>query len=162
MKKQGASIWFNEGVTPEQLNALSKNNMGEHLGIQFTRVGADFLQATMPVDHRTIQPYGLLHGGASLVLGETLGSVASAIAVDREKFRCVGVEINASHISSARSGLVTGSCRPVRLGRTLQVWQFEVRDEAEQLLSTGRLTVAIVPKRHRLNQAYRLASAPCE
>jgi 1,4-dihydroxy-2-naphthoyl-CoA hydrolase len=147
MKNQNEPVWFENGITLDQLNGLNRHNMGEHLGIQFTCIGSNYLEATMPVDHRTTQPYGLLHGGASLALGETLGSVASAIIVDRDKYRCVGVEINASHVSSARGGLVTGTCRPVRLGRTLHVWQFDVCDAAGKLLCTGRLTVAVVPKK---------------
>ena len=147
MKKSGTGIWFEQGITPDDLNALNRHNMGDHLGIQFTQIGPDYLIATMPVDRRTTQPYGLLHGGASLVLGETLGSVASAMMVDRQNYHCVGVEINASHVSSARSGLVTGTCRPVRIGRTLHVWQFEVCAAAGELLCTGRLTVAIIAKR---------------
>jgi len=101
-------IWFDKNLSTEKLKPLGPNTMGEHLGIQWTEVGENYLKAKMPVDHRTIQPYGLLHGGASCALAETIGSVASAMVVDHSKFYCVGLEINANHIRSAREGFVTG------------------------------------------------------
>ncbi|XVJ65913.1 MAG: hotdog fold thioesterase [Lacibacter sp.] len=120
--------------------------MGQHIGISFSEVGPDFLKATMPVDHRTQQPYGLLHGGASCVLAETLGSVASAMVIDPEKFICVGLEINANHVRSARSGFVTGTCTPIHIGASTHVWDIKIHDEREKLICVSRLTVAILKK----------------
>ncbi|MDF2386430.1 hotdog fold thioesterase [Nostoc ellipsosporum NOK] len=117
--------------------------MGEHLGIEWTEVGEDYLQARMPVDDRTRQPYGLLHGGASCVLAETIGSVASAMVVDHTKFYCVGMEINANHLRSARDGYVTGTARPLHLGGTTHVWDIRITNEAGELVCVSRLTVAV-------------------
>lgn len=128
-----------------RLNALSENTLIAHLGIVYTHVGDDFLQATMPVDSRTKQPYGLLHGGASVVLAETLGSVAANLAVAEDKV-CVGLEINASHLRSVKSGLVTGVVKAVRIGLTAQVWQIDISNERQQLICTSRLTVAVIDR----------------
>lgn len=128
-----------------RLNALSENTLIAHLGIEYTQVGDDFLQATMPVDHRTKQPHGLLHGGASVVLAETLGSVAANLAVEQDKV-CVGLEINASHLRSVKSGMVTGIAKAVRIGRTAQVWQVEISNERHQLICTSRLTVSVIAR----------------
>ncbi len=134
--------------TLEGLNATSKNTLAENLGIEFTAFGDDFLKAKMPVDHRTIQPMGLLHGGASVALAETLGSVASVLCLDDfTMLMPVGVEINANHLRSASTGFVYGTARPLRLGRTLHIWNIEIEDEAGKLVCVSRLTVAIVPKR---------------
>src|SRR5690606_32003005 len=108
-----ASIWFEKGISVEQLAAFMPSTIAEHLNIEWVELGDDFLSARMPVDHRTKQPYGLLHGGASCVLAETIGSVASALVVDRTKLVCVGLEINANHIRSASEGWVTGYCKPL-------------------------------------------------
>src|ERR1700759_2442994 len=116
------SIWFNPAVTPAHIAPFGKNTMGDHLGIIFTEVGEDYLKATMPVDQRTKQPYGLLHGGASAVLAETLGSVASVLVIDMDKYNCVGIEINANHLRGVREGLVTGVVRPLHTGKTTHVW----------------------------------------
>ena len=126
------------------MNARCVSTMVDHLGIVITEAGDDYVRGTMPVDERTIQPLGLLHGGATAALIETLGSVAGAWAVDEEHY-CVGVEINANHIRSARSGTVTGTATAVNAGRRIQVWQVEVVDEAGRLVSTGRLTLAVLP-----------------
>ena len=120
--------------------------MGEHIGLEFTELGADFMKATMPVDARTKQPYGLLHGGASCVLAETLGSVASAMVIDPEKFICVGLEINANHVRGVREGRVTGLVTPLHLGATTHVWDIKIHDEREKLVCVSRLTVAILKK----------------
>lgn len=128
-----------------RLNALSENTLIAHLGIVYTQVGDDFLQATMPVDSRTKQPHGLLHGGASVALAETLGSVAANLAVTEDKV-CVGLEINASHLRSVKSGLVTGVVKAVRIGLTAQVWQIEISNERQQLVCTSRLTVAVIDR----------------
>ncbi len=131
--------------TLEGIQALSRNTMVDHLGIEFTGFGEDFLIARMPVDRRTIQPMGLLHGGASVALAETLGSVASALCLeDPTKQSPVGVEINANHLRSVREGFVYATCKPVRVGRTIHVWQIDIRDESGQLTCTSRLTIAIV------------------
>jgi len=128
-----------------RLNALSENTLIAHLGIVYTQVGDDFLQATMPVDSRTKQPHGLLHGGASVALAETLGSVAANLAVTEDKV-CVGLEINASHLRSVTSGLVTGVVKAVRIGLTAQVWQIDISNDRQQLVCTSRLTVAVIDR----------------
>lgn len=139
------SIWFNKTLTVDQLNALNHQNMAQHVGIVWSQVGDDYLQATMPVDDRTRQPYGLLHGGASCVLAETIGSVASAMVVDTAKFYCVGLEINANHVRSAREGFVTGIAKPLHLGRQTHVWDIKIYDQQEKLVCVSRLTVAVLP-----------------
>ena len=137
-------IWFNHALTLDDLNGFCKGNMGEHLDIRFTGITEDSITATMPVDHRTIQPYGLLHGGASCVLAETLGSVASALVIDTEKYIVVGIEINANHLKGARQGLVTGLVKPIHIGSTTHVWDIRISDENEKLICVSRLTVAIL------------------
>lgn len=119
--------------------------MIEHLGIEFTEITTEFIKAKMPVDHRTKQPFGLLHGGASVVLAETIGSIAALLAVpDMNHYKGVGVEINANHLKSARGGFVIGTCIPLRIGKTLHVYDIKIHDEAEQLICASRLTVAIL------------------
>jgi 1,4-dihydroxy-2-naphthoyl-CoA hydrolase len=125
---------------------MSKGNMIEHLGIEFTEIQAGYIKAKMPVDHRTKQPLGLLHGGASVVLAETIGSTAVVLALkDPMKETGVGVEINANHLKSARGGYVIGTCVPLRIGRTLHVYEIKIHDEEENLICASRLTVAIIP-----------------
>jgi 1,4-dihydroxy-2-naphthoyl-CoA hydrolase len=141
------SIWFRKGLTVEQFQYLGKNTLGEHLGMQFTEIGDDFIRGTMPVDHRTHQPYGLLHGGASVALAETLGSVGAALTVDHEKFMCVGLEINANHVRSVRSGIVTGTASPIHIGATTQVWDIRITDERDRLVCVSRLTVAVLKRK---------------
>jgi len=138
-------IWF-QPTTLAAFEHWGKNTMGEHLGIRFTEVGDNFLKATMPVDHRTQQPYGLLHGGASVALAETLGSVGAALVIDRNKFICVGLDINANHVRSVRSGFVTGTATPIHIGATTHVWEIKIVDEKEKLVCISRLTVAILKK----------------
>ena len=113
----------------KKINEMSEGSLIEHLGIQFIEIGNDYLKASMPVDHRTVQPFGLLHGGASVALAESLGSMASLLAVDSEKYICVGQEINANHIRAARKGNVTGVARAVHIGKSSQVWGINIRDE---------------------------------
>jgi 1,4-dihydroxy-2-naphthoyl-CoA hydrolase len=144
-------IWFDKNLSLEKLRPLGKNTMSEYLGIEWSGLGEDFISGRMPVDHRTIQPYGLLHGGASCVLAETLGSVASAMVVDANKFICVGLEINANHIRSVRSGFVTGTAKPVHIGRQTHVWEIKIIDENSKLVCISRLTVAILPKERDLH-----------
>lgn len=129
----------------DALNDLSKNTLGENLGMDVIEVGDDYIIAKMPVDHRTVQPYRILHGGASVALAETLGSVASTMCLDLSKHRAVGVEINANHLSSAREGSwVYGKVTPIRLGRTLQVWSIDITDEKGKKICISRITIAIV------------------
>ncbi|HEX5652047.1 MAG TPA: hotdog fold thioesterase [Chitinophagaceae bacterium] len=140
-------IWFDKELSVEKLKVLGPGTMAEHLGIEWSETGDNFIKATMPVDHRTRQPYGLLHGGASCVLAETIGSVASAMVVDHSKFLCVGLEINANHIRSARQGQVTGMATPLHLGASTHVWDIKIYDQQEKLVCVSRLTVAIIPRR---------------
>lgn len=130
-----------------QLNQLSLNSMVEHLGIEFTEVGEDYLVAKMPVDRRTHQPMGLLHGGASVALAETLGSVAATLTVDPSLQHCVGLEINANHIKSVRSGFVYGKTTPVHIGKKTQVWEIRITDDQHQLICISRITLAVIDKR---------------
>lgn len=136
---------FRTDVSLDQLNALSRNTAMEPLGIAFTEIGPDYLRATMPVDARTHQPYGLLHGGASVLLAETLGSSAGGLCAP-DGHGVVGIEINANHLRGVRSGLVTGTARPLHVGRSTQVWEIRIEDEAGRLVCVSRLTLAVVPR----------------
>jgi 1,4-dihydroxy-2-naphthoyl-CoA hydrolase len=136
------TIWRSP-LSLEQLNAR-EGTLDALLGIVFTEIGDDFVRATMPVDARTRQPYGLLHGGASVALAETLGSTGATMCIDVKEYQCVGQEINANHVRSARAGLVTGTARPVHLGGRTHVWIIDIVNEAGKLVCTSRLTVAIV------------------
>ncbi|HEY3985223.1 1,4-dihydroxy-2-naphthoyl-CoA hydrolase [Cedecea sp.] len=135
-------IWRRE-ATLAALNKMGANNMVGHVGIEFTRFDDNEIEATMPVDERTLQPFGLLHGGASVVLAETLGSVAGYLCTEGEQ-KVVGLEVNANHIRSARDGVVRGVCRAVHAGRRHQVWQIDIYDQQDQLCCTSRLTTAVV------------------
>jgi 1,4-dihydroxy-2-naphthoyl-CoA hydrolase len=139
-------IWFNKNITIDDIKHIGTNTMGHFLGMEWMELGPDFLKMRMPVDDRTKQPYGLLHGGASCALAETIGSVASALVMDREKFICVGLEINANHIRSAREGHVTATCTPLHTGNTTHVWDIKIHDDAGKLTCVSRLTVAILKK----------------
>ena len=138
---------FPKDVTIEAINQMNQGNMLEHLGIEFTDITPDALTARMPVDHRTKQPMGLLHGGASVALAESLGSVASYLCVDSAKYTCVGLEINANHIKSAREGWVYGTVRSLHLGKRTHVWEIRVTNAAQQLVCISRLTVAVIDKK---------------
>ncbi len=138
-----ASIWF-KPYTLETIHALGPGNMASHLGIVFTELGPDFLKGTMPVDHRTMQPMGVLHGGASVVLAETLGSIAANLVVDRLSFACVGLDVNANHIRSVKQGTVIGTARPLHIGGTTQVWGIEITDEFNRTVCISRLTMAVL------------------
>lgn len=120
--------------------------MAEYLGMEWVKMGDDYLKMRMPVDHRTIQPYGLLHGGASCALAETIGSLASHFVIDADKFICVGLDINANHVRSARKGFVTATCTPLHIGASTHVWDIKIHDENEKLVCVSRLTVAILKK----------------
>jgi len=139
-------IWFNKTLSLPDSNPLGPNTMGEYLGIEWVAVGDDYLKMRMPVDNRTRQPYGLLHGGASCTLAETIGSVASHHVIDNGKFICVGLEINANHIRSVRSGYVTATCSALHIGSSTHVWDIKIHDEHEKLVCVSRLTVAILKK----------------
>ncbi len=129
------------------LNRLNANTLGENIGLEFTEIGTDFIIAKMPVDRRTVQPYGLLHGGASVALAETLGSVASTLCIeDLGKKMAVGMEINANHLRAAKEGFVFGKVTPIRIGRNIHVWNIEIKDEKERLVCVSRLTIAVVDK----------------
>jgi 1,4-dihydroxy-2-naphthoyl-CoA hydrolase len=140
------TIWFNKNLKPEDFDWLHPGTLGEALGIRFAEIGPDFIKATMPVDHRTKQPYGLLHGGASVALAETMGSVASWLIVNPEFFIGVGVEVNANHLRSVKEGIVTGVCTPIHILGKTHVWDIKIYDDKEQLCCVSRLTVAILPK----------------
>jgi 1,4-dihydroxy-2-naphthoyl-CoA hydrolase len=138
---------INPNITLDILNESSKNSMVEHLGIIYTDIGEDSITAKMPVDHRTHQPLGLLHGGASVALAETLGSVAATFSVDPEKYNCVGIEINANHVRSVTEGWVTGTATPLHLGKSTQIWQITINNELGDLVGISRLTLAVIEKR---------------
>jgi len=135
---------FRSDITLEKLTAMSRNTAITALGIQFTEIGADYLRGTMPVDARTHQPYGLLHGGASVLLAETLGSTAGLLCVPGDQ-AVVGMEINANHLRAVRSGTVTGTARALHLGRNTQVWEIRIEDERGRLVCISRLTLAVIP-----------------
>jgi 1,4-dihydroxy-2-naphthoyl-CoA hydrolase len=134
---------FKRPVDIDKINAIHQNSVVSLLGIEFTEVGPDFLIARMPVDARTVQPMGILHGGSSILLAETMGSVAAIFASD-PGFAAVGLDINANHLRAVTSGWVTGKCTPVHIGRTTQVWAIEIRDEARKMVCISRITMAIV------------------
>jgi uncharacterized protein (TIGR00369 family) len=138
-------IWT-KPISVESLTALSERTATSHLGIEFIEVGDDFIRARVPVDERTIQPYGLLHGGVSVVLAETLGSIAAGHVL-AEGFDVVGLDINANHLKSARSGWVTGITRPVHIGRSTQVWHIDMHNDAGELTCVSRLTMAVLAQR---------------
>lgn len=140
------SIWH-QRPDLETINGWSANTLMQALGIRMTAVGEDWLTGTMPVDTRTHQPYGLLHGGASVALAETLGSTAAMLTLDPERFLTVGLDINANHLRAATSGWVTGTARPVHIGRTTQVWAIEMVNDAGELTCVSRITMAILAPR---------------
>ncbi|MDD2336175.1 MAG: hotdog fold thioesterase [Geobacteraceae bacterium] len=139
------AIWFRE-YTLQELNHLMIDTLITHVGIEFVEIGDDFLRARMPVDNRTRQPMGILHGGASVVLAETLGSGASNLAINRDEFYAVGLEINANHVRSVSDGYVIGTARPLHLGKTTQVWEMQIRDEEENLVCVSRMTNVVLKK----------------
>src|SRR5688572_10921838 len=145
-------IWFNKEVTVDDIKDLGKGTMGEYIGIEWVQIGDNCVKAKMPVDHRTQQPYGLLHGGASCVLSETVGSIASALVVDHSKFVCVGLEINANHVRSARQGYVTGVATALHLGGSTHVWDVKIYDEQQKLVCVSRLTVDVIPRKESYRQ----------
>jgi 1,4-dihydroxy-2-naphthoyl-CoA hydrolase len=134
-------------ATPEQLRERARNTLAEWLDIRVTEIGPDYLRATMPVNSHTHQPQGILHGGASVALAETVGSLAANLCVDVTKYVCVGQEINANHLRPASSGLVTGTARPYHVGGRSQVWGIEIRDENDKLVCVSRITMAVVERK---------------
>ena len=139
------SIWRSP-LSIEELNANRDGTLIANLGIVFTEIGADFVRGTMPVDTRTVQPYGLLHGGASVALAETLGSMGAAMCVDAAEYQVVGQEINANHVRAARGGLVTGTARAVHLGGRTHVWSIDIVNEAQKLVCISRITMAVIKR----------------
>lgn len=138
---------FRPGITIEILNKISVNTLADHLGIEVIEIGEDSITAKMPVDHRTHQPLGLLHGGASVALAETLGSVGAMCCLDFDKQYCVGLEINANHIKSAKSGFVFGTAKPIHVGKRTHVWEIKIVNEGQELICVSRITMAIIDKR---------------
>ena len=138
------SIWF-QNYTIKDIK--TKGTMVEHLGIKVIELGEDYVVGTMPVDNRTKQPFGILHGGASVALAETLASYGGYLTIDSEKYYVVGVEINANHLKVAKSGIVTGKCSPIKRGRSTQVWQTEITNESGGLICVSRITLMVLDKR---------------
>jgi 1,4-dihydroxy-2-naphthoyl-CoA hydrolase len=141
-------IWFRE-YSLDEISALQRGNMDAHIGIEIVRIGPDHLDGRMPVDERTTQPDGILHGGASVALAETLGSIGGTMVVDRERFQVVGQEINANHLRPVREGHVHGSARPIHLGRRSQVWAIEIVNDQKHLVCVSRLTLAVLERQPR-------------
>jgi 1,4-dihydroxy-2-naphthoyl-CoA hydrolase len=139
---------FKTNMTVNSLNEWSTNTLAERLGIEFITIGDDYLEARMPVDHRTHQPLGLLHGGASVALAETMGSVAATLCVDGTKQFCVGLEVNANHIRSAKEGFVTGITKPIHIGKKTQVWETKISTENGDLVCISRITMAVLDKKN--------------
>ena len=138
---------INTDIKIGELNKLSPNTIAEQLGIEFTEIGNDFISGKMPVDHRTHQPMGLLHGGASVVLAETLGSVGSLLCLDTTKQTCVGLEINANHIRGVREGYVYGKASLLHTGKKTHVWDIKITNEQNELVCVSRLTIAVLDKK---------------
>ncbi|RYF89867.1 MAG: hotdog fold thioesterase [Chitinophagaceae bacterium] len=140
-------IWFKKNLQLSDLQAYNPETMSSYLGMEWVTVGSNFLTMRMPVDARTRQPYGLLHGGASCALAETIGSIASHLVIDPQKYLCVGLEINANHVRGAKQGWVTAMCTPLHLGNSTHVWDIKITDEADKLVCISRLTVAILQQK---------------
>jgi 1,4-dihydroxy-2-naphthoyl-CoA hydrolase len=140
------AIW-KQRADLDTVNAWSARTLMRALGIRITEIGDDFLRGTMPVDHRTKQPFGLLHGGASVALAESLGSLAGTLCIDANEQMAVGLDINANHVRAVTDGVVTGTARPLHIGRNTQVWEIRIEDEGGKLVCISRLTLAVVPRR---------------
>jgi 1,4-dihydroxy-2-naphthoyl-CoA hydrolase len=139
------SIW-KQTADLDRINGWNANSLVDHIGIRITEIGEDFLRGTMPVDARTKQPFGLLHGGASVALAESLGSLAGTMCLDAAKEMAVGLDINANHVRAVTEGVVTGTARPLHIGRSTQVWEIRIEDEQGRLVCISRLTLAVVPR----------------
>ena len=144
-------IWKSKNASPEIINNISVNTMAEFLEIKVTEIGPDFLKVTMPVGPKTHQPYGLLHGGASAVLAETAGSVASWLVIDTDNQICMGIEINCNHVRAKKNGIVTATVTPLHIGSTTHVWDIKIHNELEKLICVSRLTVAVRNKKDQKN-----------
>jgi 1,4-dihydroxy-2-naphthoyl-CoA hydrolase len=144
--KDNKSIWY-RSYTIEELNVMGTGTIAEVLGLRFIEIGIDYLKAVLPVDKRTIQPFGLLHGGSSVVLAETMGSVASLMCINDSLFMGVGLEVNANHLKGVRHGNVTGICTPVKIGGKVHVWEIKLYDEAGDNICVSRLTTMIIPQK---------------
>lgn len=140
-------LWLGQPQVSD-INSRNNNHIGALIGIEFTEIGDDYIKARMPVDARTHQPFGILHGGASVVLAESLGSIASSLIIDPEKYMAVGLEVNANHLRPVKSGFVTGTCTPINIGGKIHVWDIKMYDDRGKLNCISRLTVAIVPVVH--------------
>ena len=138
-------IWFKQ-YTIAEINSWSDGNMLKHLDIKFEEIGKDYLVASMPVDERTVQPLGLLHGGASMVLVETIASVGATLVIDTDNFFCVGLEINGNHIKSVKDGRVSGYGKPIHIGKTTQIWQVKIFDQKKELTNISRMTLCVLKK----------------
>lgn len=135
---------FNPGITTDDINKMGQKSMVGYLGIEITEIGQDFIKGKMPVDDKTRQPYGMLHGGASVVLAESLGSLAATFTVDQTKQYCVGLDINANHIRAVKEGYVYGVTTPLHIGRSTQVWETKITNEEEKLVCVSRITMAVI------------------
>ena len=140
------NIWFKKDLMLEHLNQFGKETMASFLEMEWVELGNDFLKMKMPVNKKTRQPYGLLHGGASCALAETIGSIASAMVIDTKRYACTGLEINANHIHSATDGFVWATAKPLHLGKSTHVWDIKILDDRDKLICVSRLTVAILDK----------------
>ncbi len=140
------AIWF-RSYTLDELSALNEDTLTSHIGIQLTEIGEDFLKGTMPVDRRTKQPMGIVHGGASVALAETLGSIAANMVINPEEKVCVGLDINANHVRSASSGTITGVAKPLHLGASTHVWSIEMFNDQAQLTCVSRITMAVLDRK---------------
>lgn len=147
-------IWFNKNLSIEQIKPINEGTMAGHIGIELTEMGENYIKGRMPVDHRTQQPYGVLHGGASATFAETLGSIASAYVIDYSKYICVGLEINANHIRGVKQGFVYGTAVALHIGGTTHVWDIKIYDEQEKLICVSRLTVAILKRKEESGEGY--------
>ncbi|HYG00999.1 MAG TPA: hotdog fold thioesterase [Chryseosolibacter sp.] len=137
---------FTQTITTEDLNKLSRNTLSDLIGIEFTEVGDDYLVARMPVDERTRQPFGLLHGGASVALAETMGSVGAMCCVDITKEYCVGLDINANHVKGVKDGFVKGIAKPLHIGKRTQVWEIRITNSQDELVCISRITMAVIDR----------------
>ena len=138
---------FKVAASVDQVNERGQNTLAQHLGIEFIEIGEDYLKAIMPVDHRTKQPMGILHGGASAAFAETLGSIASLLCVDTPNPFPVGVEINVNHLKSVSDGFITGIVKPIRIGRNIHVWNIEMYNQNKEMTAISRLTVMLINKK---------------
>jgi 1,4-dihydroxy-2-naphthoyl-CoA hydrolase len=141
------AIWFKQSLGINDIQPLSKDSMADYIGIEFTEIGENYIKAKMPVDNRTRQPYGILHGGASVALAETVGSVGSAFVIDQSRFYCAGIEVNANHIRAVKEGFVYATAVPFHLGGTTHVWDIKIYNDENKLVCVSRLTVAILIKK---------------